>query len=188
MAKAFDKLARPAMRKLKPGDKCTEHGITSDRLANSDGRYTVNIMVDGIRIHLVIGRESDGVTRQTAKDLIEQARTEARQARLKLPKGRKVVLGFAQAAQVYLDKLVEEGGKDIEKKRYRLHYHLLPFFKRKPLAKVSTSDVKCYKTKRLEAGAAPGSINREVAALSHLFSKAMEWQWIDIKPAPTEPR
>ncbi|WP_417911324.1 hypothetical protein [Candidatus Electronema sp. PJ] len=28
-----------------------------------------------------------------------------------------------------------------------------------------------------------GTINRELAALSHLFSKAVEWKWIDHHPA-----
>lgn len=174
------------LRKLKPGDKCTEHGITFDRLANGDGRYTVNIMVDGIRVHRVIGKESEGVTRENAEDFIKQARTEARQDRLNLPKGRKMVLGFAQAAQIYLDKIVQEGGKDIEKKRYRLERHLVPFFTHKSLAKVRTFDVQRYKKQRLEASAAPGSINRELAALSHLFTKAVEWQWIDVRPASIE--
>jgi len=183
MALKFKHLDRMALRKLKPGDKCTEHGITFERLADGDGRYTINIMVDGIHVHRVMGKESEGVTREQAEDFIEQARTEARQGRLKLPKGRKVVVGFAQAAQLYLDKLVQEGGKDIEKKRYRLHYHLVPFFKHQPLVKVTTFDIDRYKKQRLEAGASPGSINRELAALSHLFTKAVDWQWMDVKPA-----
>jgi integrase len=29
----------------------------------------------------------------------------------------------------------------------------------------------------------PGSVNRELAVLSHLFNKAIEWKWIDRRPA-----
>src|SRR5207248_2021734 len=29
----------------------------------------------------------------------------------------------------------------------------------------------------------PGTVNRELAALSHLFNKAIEWGWIDRRPA-----
>jgi hypothetical protein len=47
-------------------------------------------MVDGQRIHRVIGRESDGTTRTQAEDFIEKVRTEARHGRLNLPKGRKM--------------------------------------------------------------------------------------------------
>lgn len=183
MAKAFVKLTRPAMRKLKPGEKVAEHGITFERIVNGDGVFTVNVMVDSQRIHRVIGRESDGTTRTQAEDFIEKVRTEARQGRLNLPKGRKVVLGFAQAALAYLDKLAEEGGKNIAKKRQHLTDHLVPFLSDKPLAKVSSFDVERYKKARLEAGIKPGTLNRELATVSHLFSKTVEWKWIEFKPA-----
>jgi integrase len=183
MAKAFDKLTRPAIRKVAPGGKINEHGITFERLPNGDGVFTVNVMVDSQRIHRVIGRESDGTTRTQAEDFIEKARTEARQGRLNLPKGRKMALEFAQAALAYLDKLAEEGGKNIAKKRQHLTDHLVPFFNDKPLAKVSSFDVERYKKARLEAGIKPGTLNRELATLSHLFNKTVEWKWIAFKPA-----
>lgn len=68
MALKFHKLTRTNIRKVQPGDKLQEHGIFFERLQNGDGRYTVNIMVDGIRVHRVIGKESDGVTRKQAED------------------------------------------------------------------------------------------------------------------------
>ena len=57
-----------------------------------------------------------------------------------------------------------------------------PFFGDKPLAKVTTFDVERYKKHRLEEKAANGTINRELAALSHLFTKAVQWRWIGHKP------
>jgi hypothetical protein len=53
MARAFQKLTRPAMRKLASGAKIMEHGITFERLASGDGvfrRFPENIIpscVDG---------------------------------------------------------------------------------------------------------------------------------------------
>jgi hypothetical protein len=87
MALKFKKLDRREIRKLKqPGEKLTEHGNTFERLPKGDGRYTINIMVDGVRVHRVIGKESDGVTREQAENFIEQARTDARKGRLNLPR------------------------------------------------------------------------------------------------------
>ena len=106
----FARLDRPSIRRLKPGEKITEQGITVERLANGDIRYTVNVMVDGERIHRVIGRDSDGVTRRQAEEFIENKRTEAREGRLSLPKGRKLALSFAGATDIYLKKLKEVGG------------------------------------------------------------------------------
>ena len=108
MALKFNNLTRPNTRSLESGEKIIEHGITFDRQVNGDGRYTVSIMVDGQRIHRVIGRESEGVTRQQAEDYIQSVRTEARHGRLNLPKGRKLTIGFRQAAKKYLQKLKSE--------------------------------------------------------------------------------
>ncbi len=62
MALRFAKLTRPNIRALGVGEKLTEHGITADRLRDGDIRYSVNVMVDGQRVHRVVGRDSDGVT------------------------------------------------------------------------------------------------------------------------------
>jgi integrase len=183
MALKFSKLTRLEMRKLAPGRALREHGITFERLSNGDGRFSVNIMVDGVRVHRVLGMESSGVTRKQAENFIERARTDARQGRLNLPKGRKLTLTFSEAAQRYTDRLAETGGKDLGMKRYRLRAHLCPFFTDKPLSRVTTFDVERYKKKRIEASAAPGSVNRELATLSHLFTKAVEWKWLDHRPA-----
>jgi integrase len=183
VASKFSKLTRVNIRKLPAGGMLMEHGVIFKRLESGDGRYTVNIMVDGQRIHRVIGKESEGVTRRHAEDFVQQARTDARAGRLNLPRGRKTVLGFREAAQKYLDKLALEGGRDLVMKRRRLTQHLIPFFKDKSLTGISSFDVDRYKKFRLEGSTKPGTVNRELAALSHLFTKAMEWRWITHKPA-----
>ncbi len=201
MTKTYSKLTRPLIRKLPVGKKLSEHGITFERQTNGDGVYTVNIMVDGQRIHRVIGRESDGTTRTQAEEFIEKIRQDAKNNRLSLPKGRKVALSFSSASEKYLAKLDEEGGKDLVMKCRRLSLHLIPFFADIPLSKITSYDVERYKKSRLQEIAirggkakktkdevkkkttSPGTVNRELAALSHLFNKAIEWGWIDSRPA-----
>ena len=199
MSKTFAKLTRPAMRKLAVGDKLNEHGIMFERQANSDGVFSINVMVDGQRIHRVIGRESDGTTRTQAEEFIDKARQDAKAGRLNLPKGRKLALTFSEAANQYLAKLVLEDGKDLRMKGYRLNMHLTPFFGDTQLAKITTFDVERYKKQRgselvvrpngpggkpsVGGETKPATINRELAALSHLFSKAVEWGWVDHRPA-----
>lgn len=183
MARGFSKLTRPAMRALAAGDAITEFGITFRRDAAGDGVFSVNVMVDRQRIHRVIGRESDGVTRQQAEDFIARARTDARRERLELPDGRKTALGFEEAAKLYIERLGEEGGKNIDAKARQLRQHLTPFFRAKPLAQIETFDIERYKKARSAAGAAPATVNRELAVLSHLLNKAVEWRWIKAKAA-----
>lgn len=214
MAKTFVKLDRRELRKLQAGDKVTEHGIAFERLASGDGIYSVAVMVDGVRIHRVIGRESDGTTRTQAEEFIEKVRTDARHDRLTLPKGRKIALSFKDAAGKYMLKLKESGGKNLDVKQRHIDQHLVPFFGVTPLSKISTFDVERYKKHRLSEVAqkggdrrsltadrrtaiadarrsaeksadrtegkktAPGTVNRELATLSHLFGLAGEWGWI----------
>jgi len=87
-------------------------------------------------------------------------------------------------------------------KRQRLDLHLVPFFGDFPLSKISGFDVERYKHQRQKEAvsvrprhkvivraadkittAKPSTINRELAVLSHLFNKAIEWEWMDRRPA-----
>jgi len=182
MAKSFTKLTRPTIRKIKIGEKLSEHGISFERLADRDGRYTVNIMVDGQRIHRVIGKESEGVTRKQAEDFISQVRTDARQNRLNLPTKRKTILKLKEAVDKYIVRLEKTGGKDIKKKRSRFDLHITPFLGGKPLTSISSLEIDKYKKHRLDQKASNGTINRELAALSHLLNMAVEWKWITHQP------
>jgi integrase len=182
MAKRFSKITRPAMRTLSSG-AISEHGITFRRDATGDGVFSVNIMVDRQRIHRVIGRESDGVTRQQAEDFISLARTDARRDRLELPDGRKTPLGFRETAPRYVARLREEDGKNIDAKDRQLRQHLCPFFGSKPLSQIETSDIERFKRARRSEGAAKATVNRELAVLSHLLNKAVEWKWIKARVA-----
>lgn len=178
----FTKLTRVNMRKLQCTKKLVEHGIVFERLENGDGRFSINVMVDGQRIHRVIGKESEGLTIQQVGETISNLRTDARHSRLNLPKGRKTVFGFKEAAAKYLEKQKTENGKNLKSKTYQLNLHLTPFFNETPLDKISSFDVERYKKSRHDATVKNSSINRELATLSHLLTKAIEWKWLDYKP------
>jgi integrase len=182
MGKSFQKLSRRRTRGLPPGRKITEQGITFERLANGDGTFSVNVMVDGWRIHRIIGRESDGVTRTQCEEFIEKVRSEAREGRLSLPRGRKTHFSFAEATEKYIGRLEETNGKNLVAKRRQLRLYLTPFFENQRLDSISTFTVDRYKRRRLDKGASNGTINLELATLSHLFNCAIEWKWLKSRP------
>lgn len=181
MSIKFNKITRAGQRNLKAGEKLEEHGIVFERLSNGDGRFMINIMVDGQRIHRVVGKESEGVTRLQAEELIAKFRTDARHGRLNLPKSRKIHFSFEEASKSYLKKLEEEGGKDLISKAYRLDQHLVPFFGSISLSKICTFDIERYKKHRLTTAKA-GTINRELSVISHMMNKALDWKWLNHKP------
>jgi integrase len=186
MALRFWILDRRSIRRLKPCEKITEHGVTAQRLVNGDLRYSVNVMVDKKRIDRVIGKDSEGVTRTQCEEFIERSKSEARAGRVSLPKGRKLALSFGAAADNYIKRLEEGAGKNITIKRRQLRMYLKPFFGAMRLDAITSFTVDRYK-KRIDAGAASGTINRELATLSHLFSMAVEWKWLDRRPCRLRP-
>jgi integrase len=171
------RLDRNAIRKLAVGERITESGITAER-AESGVRFSVSVMVDGSRVQ----RRGLGSLTE-AREFIEQARTDARHGRLNLPKGRKLALTFATAADDYLRRLDQSGGKNVPNKRQQLAMHLKPYFGTMRLDGITGFTIEKYKKRRLDQGAAAATVNRELATISHLFNKAVEWRWLDHVPA-----
>lgn len=190
MSLRFNRLTRTAVRTLSVGARINEHGITAERQSNGDCRYSINIMVDGQRIHRVIGRESEGVTREQAERAIEVLRTRAREERLDLPTGRKILRTFAEAATEYLKRLEEtlsdgqKGFHDLPNKRRNLNSYLVPYFGKHRADKISSFLVKHYQRKRIDEGAKLATVNRELSTLSHMLRTIAGWKWIKVSDCP----
>ena len=190
MSLRFNRLTRPAVRALPLKGKITEHGITAERMLTGDCRYSINIMADGQRIHRVIGRESEGVTREQAERTIEVLRTRAREERLDLPTGRKTPRTFEEAAIEYLKRLEEtlgegqKGYRDLPNKRRNLNSYLVPYFGKHRADKISSFLVRHYQRKRIDEGAKLASVNRELSTLSHMLRTIAGWKWIKASDCP----
>lgn len=185
MALKFNRLTKASLQSLKPGKTIMEHGITAQRRPDGDLVWGINIMVDGQRIHRSVGPDSEGVTRSEAERLIEQYRTEARENRLNLPKGRKLHQGFKEAAEEYLKRLSETDGKDMSNKRNHLRNHLIPHFGDQRIDQFTPFGLKQYRKKRTNVeGAAEATVNREFSTLKHFINHCIQWKWVaaDKKP------
>jgi integrase len=196
MTRRRARLDRAAIKRLEPGQSLNEDGITAQCMPNRDVRYTINVMVDGRRIHKAIGFASAGVTLTQCQQFIERARSEARADRLELPKGRKLAMTLATAAPPYLDRLTASGGKNLKIKARHLRDQrnttdrqrqakgpLIEFFGAMRLDQIESFAISRYKKERTAAGAAIATVHRELATLSHLLSQAVEWRWLNRRPA-----
>src|SRR5271170_4913514 len=154
MSLRFAHLHRSATKRLRPGEKITEHGITAECLPDFDIRFEVSTMIDGQRVHRVIGRQSKGVTRTQCEEFLARAATDARAGRLSLPKGRKLALTVTNAAEQYIERLEAGTGKNIAIKKRHLRLYLKPFFGADRLDGLNTFALDRYKKRRLEDGAA----------------------------------
>lgn len=190
MALKFSRLTRPAIRNLEPGERINEHGISAERLVTGDVRFSINIMVDGQRIHRVVGRESEGVTREQSERTIETLRTKAREGRLDLPSGRKVHRSFANAASEYLTRIEHHPmhGRNLGPKKRHLNERLAPYFKGQRPDKLTDFTISHYVKHRREQGAATATINRELSTLSHFLNRCIEWKWMRADQKPRMPK
>jgi integrase len=99
---------------------------------------------------------------------------------------------LAAAGPLYIERLRQEGGRNIERKQQQLDHHLIPSLGHKPLSQIATFDIERYKKlrsgqsirsrKTLKPGeqhpiVGPATINRELATLSHLLHKALGRIW-----------
>jgi integrase len=178
----FRHLTRAAIKRLQPGESLIEHGIVAECTKKGDIRYAVNTQVDGQRIHKALGFASAGVTLTQCEEFLERVRTDARAGRLSLPKGRKLPLTLAAAAEQYLERLTLSDGKNLKIKRRHLEGYLSAFFGAGRLDQINAFAVGRYKKARRDAGAAPATINRELSTLSHLLLRAVEWRWLERRP------
>lgn len=64
----------------------------------------------------------------------------------------------------------------------RVRLHLKPFFGHRRLAEIATPDILAFTTKRLDAGASAGEINRELAIVRRMFSLGVKHHGLIYKP------
>ncbi len=88
---------------------------------------------------------------------------------------------FADAATVYLTWAQREYPRSYTF-RAKAMKHLVAAFGTRPLTDLTTADVEQYQATRRDAGAAPGTVNRERSVLSHLFRKAGTWGLVTHNP------
>lgn len=179
----MNSLSRAALKRLAPGDSATAGGITYTKL-NGDGRWSVNVMVNRVRHHVVVGLESQGFTLTQARELVAELKAKKAERRHGITRKRAGTVTFKVAADLYLKHLEETGGKDRKKKAERLRLHLTPALGGLTLASLTAADFDRYCTAREREGASPGTINRELAVVSHLFRLASDPQQMNLIAAP----
>ncbi len=59
--------------------------------------------------------------------------------------------------------------------------HLVPYFK-ESLRAISFASLESYIAGRLDSGATPATVNREVSVLRHIFKRAIAWKFLGQNP------
>ncbi len=128
----------------------------------------------------VLRRESAETTKDMeARRLLKQREGAAVEGRVIVPRADKVTV--AELAQALQDDYRANGRRSADRLEFSLA-HLLPFFGARRAMQVSSADVTAYRVKRQDEGAAPATINRELAALKRMFSLAVKGERLQRMP------
>lgn len=125
-------------------------------------------------------------TKSFARHMYQTRKTQVKEHRfclqLERDKQRRETLArFDQAAERYLEWAAQHRPRSMGMRRTATG-HLLRAFGDTPLVRIRKVDVERYIQARLDAGAAPASVNRERATLSQIFVKAGDWGLCDTNP------
>jgi integrase len=169
---AYKKLTRSNLRNLKPGQAINERGIVYEKYER-DGRWSVNVMLAGRRIHRAVGFESQGFTRTQAEELVAKLKAAKHEHShgMVAPRNRRVFT-IATAVPDYLDFLRTHDGRDVEAKSRRFEQHVVRLLGKVKLHAITADDWSSYATMRKAERASPATINRERSALLHLLNTA----------------
>jgi integrase len=83
-------------------------------------------------------------------------------------------LTFDDAANDVISDYTVNGKKSLAELKRRITLHLTPLFGGRRLSAITAADIRAFAAQRLEAKAAPGEINRELAIVRRAFRLAVE--------------
>ena len=136
-------------------------------------RWFVDIaMPDGSRHREMVGtkKQAEKVHRKIESDIIS--------GRWDLRKPEDI--RFRDLLKKYLeDAMVHKAQSTRKIDTYRIEAHLKPYFGKFMVKDITAQMVDRYRAMRIKAGAAPATINKELANLSHILKAAMRWQYIN---------
>jgi integrase len=142
-----------------------------------DGKWYVDFTAQGKRI-----RQFGGYTKEQARNTLAKLRIERLDERLgfrKSGQGERVL--FEEFADDFLEEYCKQNKRSWRRDQFSLN-SLKEFFKGETLQSLGPEKIERFKAKR-KAEVSPATVNRELACLKTMFSKAVEWGRTEKNPA-----
>lgn len=146
-------------------------------LKQIDGKWYVDFTSRGKRI-----RQFAGYTKAQARNTLAKLRIERLDERLgfrKSGQGERVL--FEKFADDFLEEYCKQNKRSWQRDEFSLN-SLKEFFKGETLQSLGPEKIERFKAKR-KAEVSPATVNRELACLKTMFSKAVEWGRTEKNPA-----
>jgi integrase len=132
-------------------------------------------------------RDGRPIFESSGTDIKDDAKTILRQREGAIADGRPVSnkmgrLRFDEAVKDVENDYTTNQRRSASNIETRIRLHLKPAFTGRRMSTITTADVRTYIAARLDAGAKPASINRELAILKRAFSLAIKAGTLAVKP------
>ncbi|MBC8460052.1 MAG: site-specific integrase [Deltaproteobacteria bacterium] len=141
-----------------------------------DGNWITEFYHNGIRYKKSLGM---GISKTVAKEREAKYRQEVREGKHHV-KARRI--RFETFAEKYLEHArVNKKPKSAKRNEVSIG-QLMPYFKGKLIGSIHPFQVEQYKKIRRDGGAAPATVNRDVACLRNMLNKAVDWSYLQVNP------
>ncbi len=141
-----------------------------------DGNWYTEFYHEGVRYKKALGM---GISKTVAKEREVKFKQEVREGK-HLQKARRIT--FEKFVEKYLDNArVNKRPKSAKRNEVSIK-QLMPYFKGQLISTIHSFQVEQYKKARREGGAAPATVNRDVATLRNVMTVAVEWKYLRINP------
>jgi len=129
--------------------------------------WGIDFYDNGQRIKKIIGSKQD------AEHSLHLIKADSLRGELRLIK--KSDMSFKQLTEKYLEYGKTNGKRSLRRDQFNVKA-LIDYFEYFKASQINPLHIEGYKRKRLEEGRKPGTINRELACLKHMFNLAIKWK------------
>jgi len=153
-------------------------GIYERKGQGGDVTYYIRYQFRGTDIKERVGRKSRGFTRATAKNALKSRLGDIARGQFSLEKTRRPV-PFSTLLKQY-EEYARTNWRDFKRQKYFLH-SFGKHFGDTPLSQITSWHIEKWKSD-IRKNLKPGSVNRHMTVLKHMFKKGVEWGLAKINP------
>jgi len=154
-------------------------GIYERKGQHGDLTYYIRYQFQGTDIKERVGRKSRGFNRETAKEALKSRLGDIARGQFSLEKTRKPV-PFSKLVERYRE-FAASYKRGWDKEKYLLEMFVEEFGDI-PLSQITTWQIEKRKADRKKV-VKPGTVNRELMVIKHMFKMAVEWGLTTVNPA-----
>jgi site-specific recombinase XerD len=145
-------------------------------LVFNHGSYYAVFSIAGIKLWKKIGK----VDKKEGKQILKKLELEFEKDRLNLQEIKQITL--FDYIEKYLEYALANKAQGSYDREVKIMKPIKAFFGNIPLTKIDNQMIESYKTRRIQRGLKPRSVNKELSVLRFMLNKAVTWNYLKVTP------